>query len=271
MRDLVIGATVVTGDGVVAKSGGRVIKNVAGFDLARLYCGATGTLGLVTELAFRVHALRPHSRTIRVSCPATAFTSFSRSLRAAGVEPTAADWMGPTEAVVLVRVEQRTERAVTSQAEAALCAAFTEGLQADMLDAAEERDAWANAESILAGSPGDTVVRIGSRPSRLPEVIEALMVACAAGETDFAFCSHAVLGVHTARLRGGRAATAIMALRTRMGELRGHVTTRRRGPDLGSGVDRWGAPPSGLDIMRRVKQELDPYDRCAPGTFVGGI
>ena len=78
LRDLVIGATVVTGDGVVAHSGGRVIKNVAGYDLARLYCGAFGTLGLVAELALRLHPLRSASRTVAVRCPWATFPERSR-------------------------------------------------------------------------------------------------------------------------------------------------------------------------------------------------
>ncbi len=80
LRDMVLGATIITADGLVAKTGGRVIKNVAGFDLARLYCGAFGTLGLVAELALRVHPLRSHSRTIRVPCPATGVGPLIRAL-----------------------------------------------------------------------------------------------------------------------------------------------------------------------------------------------
>ena len=69
MRDLVIGATIVTGDGVVAHSGGRVIKNITGFDLARLYCGAFGTLGLVAEA----------SRCASIRCAGRAARSWSRA------------------------------------------------------------------------------------------------------------------------------------------------------------------------------------------------
>ena len=92
MRDLVIGATIVTGDGVVAHSGGRVIKNVAGFDLARLYCGAFGTLGLVAELALRLHPLRRESRTVMVSCPFEDISGVTRAIRTSGLTPTAVDW-----------------------------------------------------------------------------------------------------------------------------------------------------------------------------------
>ena len=93
MRDLVIGATIVTGDGVVAHSGGRVIKNVAGFDLARLYCGAFGTLGLVAELALRLHPLRRESRTVMVSCPFEDVSEVTRAIRTSGLTPTAVDWL----------------------------------------------------------------------------------------------------------------------------------------------------------------------------------
>lgn len=164
LRDQVVGATVVTGDGVVARTGGRVIKNVAGYDLARLYCGSFGTLGLVAELALRVHPVRPHSRSLRVPCPPGAVAPLVGSLRAAGVEATALDWTGPVAPAVLVRVEQRTERAALAQADAARRAARAEGLGAELLEATAELGAWRSVDAVLAGSPGDTVVRIGTRP-----------------------------------------------------------------------------------------------------------
>jgi glycolate oxidase FAD binding subunit len=271
LRDMVLGVTLITGDGFIAKTGGRVIKNVAGFDLARLYCGAFGTLGLVAELAFRVQPIRPNRRTIRVRCPATRVGPFLRAMRVAGVEPSAADWFGPSDATMVLRIEQRTERAATAQAKSACEAALSEGLGAEVLNESDGREVWQHGESILAGSPGDTTIRIVSRPSDLPQVAHGIFAACTENDTDVTLVSHAVLGVHTARLRGGRPGDAIAVVRAQMALLGGYVTTRRRGPDLGPEVPRWGEPPPGFAIMRRVKHELDPRGRCAPGTFVGGI
>ncbi|MGP8060937.1 MAG: FAD-binding oxidoreductase [Acidimicrobiales bacterium] len=270
LRDQVVGATVVTGDGVVARTGGRVIKNVAGYDLARLYCGSFGTLGLVAELALRVHPVRPHSRSLRVPCPPGAVAPLVGSLRAAGVEATALDWTGPVAPAVLVRVEQRTERAALAQADAARRAARAEGLGAELLEATAELGAWRSVDAVLAGSPGDTVVRIGTRPRGLAGAARAAADACARSGTELAFVSHAPLGLHTARLRGGRPAEVVAALRRAVAVHGGHVVTRRRG-DLGAGVDRWGAAPGGLAVMKRLKERLDPAGRLAPGTFVGGI
>ncbi len=85
------------------------------------------------------------------------------------------------------------------------------------------------------------------------------------------FVSHALVGVHTAGLRGAGQTGVAASWRTAIEELGGHVTLRRLGAEVREGLDRWGPPPDAIGLMRRVKGELDPQNRCAPGTFVGGI
>src|SRR6266704_2585893 len=70
-RDLLIGITVVRADGIVAKAGGKVVKNVAGYDLSRLFTGSFGTLGLIVEAVFRLHPLPASAAYVTVDCPGT--------------------------------------------------------------------------------------------------------------------------------------------------------------------------------------------------------
>jgi len=309
LRDLVIGATVVTGDGIVAHSGGRVIKNVAGFDLARLYCGAFGTLGLVAELALRLHPRRPASQTITVACPVDRLLELSGAIASSGLTPTAVDWLmdplgasGAGEAcgspgALLARFEERTERATSAQASDLLSLCEARRFDAAILENEAERTAWEAVDTVLAGTADDTVVRAVTRVTRVAEAACRLQELAVELTADCAFVSHALVGVHTARLRGGGHGAVVSAWRSAIELLGGHVTVHRfapsspeatasppapgktgerAGPPGGSAgqsasVDRWGEPPDAVALMRQVKRELDPHNRCAPGSFVGGI
>jgi glycolate oxidase FAD binding subunit len=280
LRDQVIGAVVVTGDGVVAKTGGRVIKNVAGFDLARLYCGANGTLGLVAELAVRLYPLRSSGGTLRAVCSPRELYSLATAIVAARAEVAALDWYaldlpasGAVGGIGLIRVEQRTRRAAEAQLQRLSILAREAGLSSESLQGDDEDAAWSEVDGVLAGSPADTVVRAVTRPARFPEVVSELARACydSAFGGEIALSSHAVVGVHTARLRGGDQAPLVSLWRSAVSRLGGHSTLRRRAPGLPAEVGRWGAEPSAIELMRRVKSEFDPAYRCAPGTFVGDI
>jgi len=283
LRDLVIGATIVTGDGIVAHSGGRVIKNVAGFDIARLYCGAFGTLGLVAELALRLHPRRRASRTVAVACPRQKVLDATAAIRSSGLTPTALDWRWDvlelpivgsepaSEGTVLVRFEERTERAAAAQVADFLerCAGLC--VEASILDHEDERDSWTDVDSILAGSPGDTVVRAVTRPSLTVEAARRLHELVTEAAVECQWVSHALVGVHTAALRGAGHGSVVSSWRSAVEQLGGHTTVRRLGAESGDLGDRWGTPPRSVALMRRVKHELDPDNRCAPGSFVGGI
>jgi glycolate oxidase FAD binding subunit len=271
LRDSVIGATLITGDGRVVRSGGRVIKNVAGFDLARLYCGAIGSLGMVAQLALRVQPIRAHSYTVTTAATPAETMTFSGLLREAGVEATALDWTGPVDPTLAIRVEQRTRIAAMSQARAAAKVVSADGRSVEVLDQADEEQVWRQVSRVMEGDPGDTVIRIGTRPTRMLELVEVTVKACNEAQTTLAWDSHAVLGLHTLRLQGGRPAQAIAHIRQNVDGWGGYVVTRRRGSALDLGCDRWGVTPSSMTTMRRLKHEFDPYRQCAPGTFVGGI
>src|SRR5690606_33504431 len=92
MRDLVIGATYVLSDGTIGRTGGLVIKNVAGYDMAKLLCGSLGTLALVAELVLRVHPRPQASLTVRVPADASEAARMSTALGAAPLEPVAVEW-----------------------------------------------------------------------------------------------------------------------------------------------------------------------------------
>ncbi len=263
-RDLVIGVTVVLADGSVARAGGRVVKNVAGFDLMRLLCGSFGTLGLMTELIVRLHPLPESSLTLAVEGDEAALCGLVLALLASPVEPTALDVAG---GVLAVRIEGR-QAGVTGRAEAARALAKAQDLKAgDQLEGEDEAKAWRLLTAAHDGAPGETVARAATLPDRLPRVAAALREVA----PEATLASHAGLGLHTARFPPGEHAEAVRAWRCRVAALGGTVALRRHTRDLGSPADVWGPEPSAISVMRRVKARLDPDRRCAPGRFVGGI
>jgi glycolate oxidase FAD binding subunit len=266
MRDVVIGLTVVLGDGVVAHSGGQVIKNVAGYDLAKLFCGSLGTLGLVSEVSLRLNPLPAASSTVRVECSAPAATTFVLATMAGPVVASALDWSG---GAAWVRIEG-TLAGVKDQALSVLGLAAKAGLPAEVVEGADEAAAWCELRTGSAGLPGEVVARAATLPSHLGAVAEALTVAAARAGAEALLTSHAGVGLHTARLRGAgveASAGVVREWRRAVGALGGTVVVRRRVPGLDELVDLWGPAPSSVGLMRRVKQALDPAGRLAPGRF----
>ncbi|MGZ4380779.1 MAG: FAD-binding oxidoreductase [Gaiellaceae bacterium] len=102
MRDLLLGITVVLADGTVANSGGKVVKNVAGYDLAKLFCGSQGRLGLIVRVSLRLHPLPAAARSLSVPVPGPAEgRRLLRELRHSQLVPSAADLHVPGRLALL--------------------------------------------------------------------------------------------------------------------------------------------------------------------------
>lgn len=267
MRDLVIGATVVLADGAVARSGGQVIKNVAGYDLARVLCGSYGTLGFVAELNLRLHPLAQRTATVRAPADPGRAMDIAESVRQAGLEPVALELADDN---VWIRLEGRAG----ALAERLAAARRIAGGDADVIDA--DSTDWSRLVRALHGEPGESVVRVGALPRALVDVHDAVATAARDAGVQVVLTSAVLVGSSTARVSGGGPAghgRFVEVLRARLAELRpvpGHAVVRRRGDTL-AGVDAWGSPGSSIGLARAVKQAFDPQRRLAPGRFLGGI
>lgn len=268
MRDLVIGVTLVLADGSVGRSGGKVIKNVAGYDLPTLLCGSLGTLGLVARIVLRLHPRSRDSATVRVGADAGEATALALEVMASPVVASALDW---ARGSLWVRVEGHPG-AVTDQTGAVRDLAAEHDLDdLETLTGDGEEAAWGRLVEGLRGVSGETVLRAGTLPSRLPEASRTLAEAAGEAGVEAGLRSHVGIGVHTARLRGGDPAAHARVVRGWRRRLAGHVVVRRRPPGLDDEIDMWGEPGPEIDLMRRIKDRFDPGRRCAPGRFVGGI
>jgi glycolate oxidase FAD binding subunit len=270
-RDLVIGMTYVLPDGTIGRSGGNVIKNVAGYDLAKLLAGSMGTLGLIASVVVRLHPRPAASRTVRVAASARQAAAATRALIASPLEPVAVEWDGGA-GTLLVRLEGGAD-GVKDRAGRVLGLAAEQGLDAaaaKVLAGAAERAAWTAYAGAVTGAEGDTVARAAAVPDRLEAVADALDQASQAAGVQASLASSSALGLHTCRVRGGDPAghaELVRAWRDAVEALGGTVRLRRRAPGVDGLVAAWGSPPSAATLMRRVKRELDPEDRCGPGRF----
>jgi glycolate oxidase FAD binding subunit len=267
VRDLLIGVTVVRPDGVVAKAGGKVVKNVAGYDLGKLLTGSYGTLGLITECAFRLHPLP--TATAYVSRRVTGVDEAGRLAAAvlgAQVVPTAlevdaAPDGGIEVAVLLEGVPEGVEGRV---------AATRQLLGGDPTVSDTAPDWW----SAYPWRTGDVGLKLTAALSTVPDVLAAARAARERHGVPLAVRGSAGAGVLYAALPGttgpDTVARVLDDLRAAAAAAGGHAVVVTAPAPVRERVDLWG-PIEGLHLMRRVKEQFDPDARFAPGRFVGGL
>ncbi len=270
VRDLVIGITIVRADGVLAHGGGKVVKNVAGFDLPRLLCGSLGSLGLVAEVVFRLHPLPEASATaVFDGLDAAAVAGATAALRELGVDPSAVGAFAEGTAAAF-RLGVRFEGfapGVREQIERTLAKLGGEG----RVDGDSEAAFWARVEKTRAGN---VRAKAAFGPGGLGRAVDALRPLAAALRSAewMADPATGLLLVGGDLDDGAACGRAVEGARAALGGLgNGTLVLAAAPPELRAKVDVWGPAPSGIEVMRRLKRELDPDGRLAPGRLVGGI
>ncbi len=261
-RELVLGITVALSDGTIAQAGGRVIKNVAGYDLARLFAGSFGTLGVILAVNVRLHPLHDLAFTaFGASADPSTLTAGAIALAAAPLELDALDVAWDESGGRLLARCTGAEAARRARRAASLLAGS--GLSAvELLDA--DSELWAGQRAAQRSAHG-AVVRVSSRPTSLTAVIAA------ARECAGTLVGRAAVGHSYVRVEPG----AVTLLRDRLRDRlpAGAVATLLDAPDgLRDTLDPWDTVPGpALELARRVKARFDPAGTCNPGVFVGGI
>ena len=243
LRDLVIGVTVVLADGTVARSGGHVIKNVAGYDLSKLLHGSHGTLGVLAEIVLRLHPVPRRTATLVLDASLADAAGHAARVLEGPYEPAALEWISDGSGQLLVRIEG-TDEALPAR---------LRRLQ-EVLPGSEERDdPWPRHAELTRGTPDAAVLRIGARPSALPALVAELAP------------SAATVGLGTGVATVSLPPDAVVEAHGRVHAAGG--TSQLRSRPLGADAPAWGPPPSALALLRAVKTELDPDGRFGPGRF----
>lgn len=266
LRDLVIGATLVLADGTVARSGGAVIKNVAGYDLPKLLYGSLGTLGLVTEVVLRVHPRPQASATAVVPIALEQAGEVAVRLLASALEPCAVDWQASRGGLLGVRFEG-TAVGVEARREAVCELMAHGGDSVTWCTGAEEDAVWKDLETGHRPAAEVTLAGVGALPSATGEVFRALTEAGDAFGVGTMLAARPALGLHTARFSGPphAVAAAFTAWRDRVRHGGASVMLRERPPAVEAAVDPLGPPPSSVGLLQALHRRLDPGARCAPG------
>jgi glycolate dehydrogenase FAD-binding subunit len=292
-RDLLIGITVVRADGAVATAGGKVVKNVAGYDLGKLFTGSLGTLGLIVEAVFRLHPRPAATAYVTLDCagPQEAYRAVAAAA-GSDLAPSAVELDRPAGGQplrVAVLVEGDTDG--TAERAALMCALLGGG--AATHPSPPGWWGWPAGRPAAAAGNGQrgTLIRIGFWAAGLPRVLHVIDEASLAAGLDPAVGGSAAAGVIYLALGPDADPAAVAALMTGLraalargdGDARpGSAPVPDSPPVLASAVvvhappgtrdlmDLWGPVPA-LPLMRAVKDQFDPGHRMAPGRFAGGI
>ena len=288
-RDLVVGMKVVQADGRVTRSGGRVVKNVSGYDMARLHIGGLGTLGVITEVSFKLTPLPQRQATLiagfagprqalavgaaiagsgMTPLSMTAFDSAGRSL--GGLADTGHQYS------LAVRLGGRPR---TLERQLDECRRLCGDRRAVVLETIDETGTsplwsriadfgWRDEDGLVA------TARASLLPSRLADFVESL---------DASPLAHAVVaepGYGSALVHwfengeediSGAVAAAVTHARSAAARSGGVLVVERRPPALSGAIDPWGDVGESISVMRRMKEQYDPGRVLNPGRFVGGI
>jgi glycolate oxidase FAD binding subunit len=291
-RDLLIGITVVRADGTVAKSGGKVVKNVAGYDLGKLFAGSAGTLGLITEVTFRLHPLPAARAFVSTTFPADfSAASVAEAVAAAANSPLVASavelsWPDPSGPVSVGVLIEGSAEGVSARAER--MAGLLDGSSGLSGSSESSVPLGSSVSSVqVSASPpswwpwaieadGGTLIRVSFWVSALASVLDAVKVAARDSGTTPVVYGSAGAGVLYLALPAETEGVVelVSGLRALLSHKRGNVAVISAPAAVRAALtDRGGMAgrvPS-LSLMRAVKDQFDPGHRMAPGRFPEGI
>ncbi len=288
-RDLVIGLHVVQANGEIACSGGRVVKNVAGYDLNKLYVGSLCTLGIIVEANFKLQPLPASERTLLLSFPNvadamhTVIAILGSQLTPVALElldPGAASDMNdfselnlPTNGYTLAINFEGGQVAIERQMDESRLISRKHGaLMGDDLTGDEQHLFW---NAVHKQTQGTVTCKVAILVSQVAPYLSEVEQVCRRHELEAASVAHAGNGILYIELRPAdatpRLAEAIVALRQHAQKARGSLVVERCPTELKRQVNVWGEPGSDFYLMQRLKQQFDPKGTFVRGRFMGGL
>jgi glycolate oxidase FAD binding subunit len=269
IRDLVLGVEMALPDGSVIKAGGKVVKNVAGYDLTKLAIGSLGTLGVITRAVFRLHPVPVATATYAAVVPTASEASklvlaiLDSHLVYTGLQIHA---RRADQIFVHVRFEGIPESLQDQYAKLARIAGEHKFVECT-------GDAWTARQKLFV-NPGSAVIcKCCVLPSQIGSLCDALFRQAAPAEVAVTLVAQ---GTGLAEVRLDAAGqqplmTVLRALRSEVDRLEGTITVSQCPVPMKDELDVWGTLKDALPLMQRIKQKFDPGQTLNPGRFVGGI
>ena len=266
-RDLVIGIELATTDGRLAKAGGQVVKNVAGYDLSKLVSGSFGTLAVITSATFKLSPIPPASATLRVAgLGPEDLSRIVQVIADSGLEPSAFELHARSGAgdergaACLLRFAS-LPAAVEAQASDARARIAAVRPDADVLTADAERRLWEQHSSAI-WRPAGAVARVSWLPADAGAVLELLYRV--GGKVRMEIVGRLGAGAGLVRIDGDEAEQASAIGQLRQSGIVGNVVVAGASVALKGIVDVWGGFPN-APLYRAMKRALDPGDVLGAG------
>ncbi len=267
VRDQLLGITFVRADGQLAKAGGRVVKNVAGYDLMKLFTGSYGTLGIITQATFRLYPVQEASATAVLTGTASAIAEATSILRGSALTPTQADLLstqmvtslGLGTGLGLIARFQSISESVKEQSNRLLEVGQKLGLVGVIYLGIDETNLWELLQKIHSSSSSEIILcKIGVLPTAAVEVLT---------QAEIGFV-HMSSGLGILQFADGQ---RIEEVRNLCQKYNGFLTILAAPIAVKQKLDVWGYGGNGLELMRGIKKQFDPENILSPGRFVGGI
>ena len=268
VRDQLLGITFIRADGQIAKAGGRVVKNVAGYDLMKLFTGAYGTLGIISQVTFRVYPIPESSGTVILTGKPEAISQAVRTLQSSELTPTQADLLSSKlvssldlgTGIGLIARFQSVSESVQEQSKRLLIIGEKLGLHGVIYAENQEADLWQRLpEQIYFPVTESTITcKIGILPTAAVEILNQIEVGLI----------HISSGLGLVRLEKSE---QILPLRNLCQANSGFLSILSAPVEVKLKFDVWGYTGNSLDVMRDIKKQFDGNCILNPGRFVGGI
>lgn len=266
LRDLIIGMTIVLADGTLARTGGKVVKNVAGYDLHKLLTGSFGTLGVIAEVNFRLHPVEEHARTWTMIGEDVA--QFAESLR---------ELLDTQMIPASVQLRTESQKCAIDIRVAAVPECLDEhDVRLKKIFGAiapnESGGAVWQARQQLFEKQDAVVLKVSLLPNEICAVLSELRHWTAAEGMEVSAVAQAS-GLMTVAVRPAAHAliTVVDRLRAKLRTSGGSVVALQIPGTLRNHLDVWGCESNALPLMREIKRRFDPNCILNPGRFVGGI
>jgi glycolate oxidase FAD binding subunit len=279
VRDLVIGMKVVLADGTPIKAGGKVVKNVAGYDMCKLFVGSLGTLGVITEATFKMAPEPETAKTVLARGSLAQAAQLAREVFASPLIPAAVAIVHgevavsagfPGESVSVAVWAEGFDEAVSRHVRDVTNMAERGGMAADVLDGAAHLRLWEVLRDFGADGMAPAAVRVTVPPAAVMDVIAAVQQPQDGAPARFV--AHAGAGTVWLTVTDAASAPAWIARLTPMAaERHGHVVLGSAPPEVKRKLDVWGPPPPTLSLMKDLKSQFDPHGLLNPGRFVARL
>lgn len=274
VRDMLLGLSFVRADGAIAKAGGRVVKNVAGYDLMKLFTGSYGTLGMISQVTLRVYPLPAASRTVVLTGEAQPLATATKTLLASALTPTVVDLISPqitanlgiSKDISLVVRFQSVPESVEEQSERLLDVGKQLSLQGVIYSDTEEVDFVEKLQTSIWETPHSTqqgaiLCKIGVRPSEAVTILHQLYTLAPDSSRGLI---HAGSGLGLLHLQEPE---TILKMRQYCQAQGGFLTVLEAPLSIKQELDVWGYIGNALNLMRKIKEQFDPQNRLNPNRF----